>query len=157
MINICVLVLIVLIILFAINVILSDSTENFLDLKELEKPLHISQPQDFNRCNTDIPLVELTCNRVPNFPKGLEPETNIRTLEIEAPFHRLAPKNGKYTFKIPELKYDGIYSRNLNKNNKCCWGFNSNRKNETYGCDKLFHTPEKQLCGRTICSKPLCA
>lgn len=154
MINICIIVLVIIILLFSINL---TTTENFLNLKELENPLHISQPEDFNRCNTDIPLVEMNCNRVPNFPNGLEPETNIKTLEIEAPFHRLAPKNGKYTFKVPELKYDGIYSRNLNKNNKCCWSLHSNRKNETYGCNKLFHTPKKQLCSRTICSKPLCA
>ena len=153
-INICILILIVLTGLFLVNI---KTKENFLSLTELEKPLHIRQPQDINMCNTDIPLVELGCNRVPNQPRGLEPETNIRTLEVEAPFHRLAPKSGKYTFIIPELKYDGIYSRNINKHNKCCWSLKSNRKNETYGCDNFFHTPEKQLCGGTVCSKPVCA
>lgn len=152
-INICILVVIVIFGLFVINL---KTKENFLSLTKLEKLLYIRQPHDINICNTDIPLVKLECNRVPNHPTGFEPEINIGKMEVEEPFHRLAPKSGKYTFIIPELKYDGIYSRNVNKNNKCCWSLKSNSKNETYGSDNFFHTPEKQLCGRTICEKPEC-
>ena len=95
------------------------------------------------KCDLDIPLIKLECNSVPNFPKNLEPNhKNIYGKLVETPFERLAPKEGKYTFMIPEFKYDGIY---YNKNigfDKCCWSLDPNHL-ETYGTDNLLHIPEK--------------
>lgn len=94
-------------------------------------------------CNLDVPLMKLECNNVPNFPTNLEPnrKNNNDTL-IEPPFNRLAPKDGKYTFMIPELKYDGIYSKKNIGGNKCCWSLQPNHL-ETYGTNNLLHIPEK--------------
>ena len=134
--------------------------EGFLDLNELTQPLVIQNEcawKENDNCNGDIPLNSIVCNNVPNFPKGIEPKANtiIDPGYPEVPFNRLAPKFGNYTFVIPELKYDGIYSRKLDMNNKCCWTTKPN-KLETYGANVLFHVPKESLCGRTICEPPEC-
>ena len=154
--------LIVGLIILILFVIGSAKTENFLDINELEKPLNIKNECSWKEgygvddCKVDIPLVSIGCNNVPNYPKGLEPKKNIfNSNNLEVPFHRLAPKYGKYTFIIPELKYDGIYSRKLDKEKKCCWS-NTPNKSETYGADNLFHIPDKSFNGKTIVEPPEC-
>jgi len=154
---ICIFILFVLVYVDTRNI-----PESFLNLNELEPPLNIQNECSWKEkcedvCETDIPLVTASCNNVPNFPKGLEPKANtINDTEYpEVPFNRLAPKTGNYTFIIPELKYDGIYSRKLDRNNKCCWSTKPN-KPETYGANVVFHVPEKSFCGRTICEPPEC-
>lgn len=138
-----------------------EKTETFLDLNELEKPVHIKNEcswKDSENCDGDIPLITAGCNNVPNFPRGLKPKNNkINSVEYpESPFNRLAPKEGKYSFNIPELKYDGIYSRKLDRSNKCCWSTEPN-KPDTYGTNKLFHIAEKSFCEKTICEPPECS
>lgn len=132
----------------------------YLELDEMEKPLTINNECNWkknNVCDKDIPLLTSSCNNVPGFPRGLEPKpTVVNQVEYpEVPFNRLASKNGKYTFSIPELKYDGIYSRKINSNNECFWTTTSN-KEETYGVDKYFHIPNKNFYGKTIISPPEC-
>jgi hypothetical protein len=149
-----------LLILFVIG---STKTENFLDLHELETPLNIQNECAWKEgcgvddCEVDIPLITEGCNNVPNYPRGLEPKANtvddVRYPEV--PFHRLAPKSGKYTFVIPELKYDGIYSRKLDNSNRCCWS-NKPNKPETYGANNLLHVPDKSFNGKTIVEPPEC-
>lgn len=111
-----------------------------------------------SECQTDIPLVTLGCNNVPNFPDGIEPKKNIVTVENFPvdPSERLADEKGKYTFRIPELKYDGIYSRKLDKNNKCCWSLNKSNEPLTYGTNSFFHVPEKSMFGKTVIEPPEC-
>lgn len=99
----------------------------------------------------DIPLHSVNCNKIPNYPNSLEPNTNIIEYP-EVPFERLAQKNGNYTFIIPELKYDGIYSRKI-IDNKCVWTTESNVP-DTYGTDSFLHIPEKSI--KTI-SYPECS
>ena len=89
-------------------------------------------------CNNDIPIIPSSCNRVPNFLRDIEPRINM-TGYIEEPFERLTPKEGKYTFYIPELKYDGIYSKN---NENCSWDLYSSNKEDTYSSD-VFLKKEK--------------
>ena len=132
----------------------------FIELDKLEKPLAINNECNWknnNVCDKDIPLITVSNNNIPGFPKGLEPKPNmINQIEYpEIPFNRLASKSGKYTFIIPELKYDGIYSRKINSNNECCWTTKSN-KIETYGTDKYFHIPDKKLYGITVNSPLEC-
>jgi hypothetical protein len=138
----------------------NEGFKDFLDLSELEPPLNIQNEcawKDTDNCDGDIPLNPVGCNNVPGFPKGLEPKANtVNNVEYpEVPFNRLAPKSGNYTFIIPELKYDGIYSRRLDRNNKCCWTTEPN-KPETYGANVLFHVPKKSFLGRTLYSFPEC-
>lgn len=141
-----------------------ENTEGFLgflELDEMEPPLVINNECNWKNNNVrdeDIPLITASCNNVPGFPRGLEPTpTMINQTEYpEVPFNRLASKSGKYTFSIPELKYDGIYSRKINSNNECCWTTSSNNK-ETYGTDKYFNIPDKNLYGITVFSPPECA
>jgi hypothetical protein len=134
--------------------------EGFLELDEMETPLVINNECNWNNniCDKDIPLITTSCNNVPGFPKGLEPKpTMINQIEYpEVPFNRLASKSGKYTFVIPELKYDGIYSRKINSNNECYWTTSSNNNKETYGTDKYFHIPDKNLYGITVFSPLEC-
>ena len=139
----------------------NSNQEGFLDLNELEKPLKIQNECDWKQtddCDIDIPLLSSSCNKVPNYPSGLEPEpSSLNNIEYpEVPFNRLAPKDGKYTFVIPELKYDGIYSIRLDNNNNCFWSMKPN-KPETYGTDKYFHIPDESLYGKTIVSPPECS
>lgn len=152
------LLVIISILLFAI--LFYPKTESFLDLNELEKPLHIENECDWKEtenCEGDIPLITVGCNNIPNFPKGLEPKVNkINNVKYpKVAFNRLAPKNGRFTFIIPELKYDGIYSRKLDRNNRCCWSTKPNNP-ETYGSDNLFHVPKESLYGRTVFEPPEC-
>jgi len=142
-------------------VLVRKKTENFLDLNELKKTLNIENEcswKENDDCDGDIPLITSGCNNVPNFPRGLEPKINkINSIEYpEASFNQLASEKGKYMFIIPELKYDGIYSRKLDRNNSCCWSTKPN-KPETYGTDNFFHVAEKYLCGITVCEPPECA
>ena len=84
-----------------------------------------------------IPLQSLGCTNVPNHP--IKYKNNF--INNNNPFHQIVPKNGKFTFKIPELKYDGIYSRNQTPNN-CNWDCKNEHINLTYGTDNYFHTPK---------------
>ena len=62
-----------------------------------------------DECNDDISLIPLNCNKIPN-----SLEINQKSLNCDYnnfQFNNLVPTNGKYTFIIPELKYDGIFSR----------------------------------------------
>lgn len=152
-------ILISILILFVIYHI-QKKREEFLDLNQLENPFYSNNECDWktNNCNKDIPLIPASCNRVPNYPLGLEPKlTYLNSIEIpEVPFNRLASKNGEYTFIIPELKYDGIYSRHINKNNECCWSVTPNTP-ETYGTNNYLHVPDKSMYNKTIISPPECA
>ena len=134
--------------------------EGFLDLNKLENPLIINNECKWKTddCNTNIPLIPASCNRVPNYPNGLEPKaTSLNITEYhEVPFNRLAPKNGEYTFVIPELKYDGIYSRQMDNDNKCCWTLTPN-KPETYGTNNYLHIPNNSMYNKTIIDPPECA
>lgn len=140
------------------------TTENFLQINNIDPPLQIQNECLWKKsCNylsdtsDDIPLITEGCNNVPNYPKGLEPKINkIHSIGYpQKPFNTLVPKKGKYTFFIPELKYDGIYSRKLNNTNKCCWSNVSNTK-ETYGTNNFLHIPEKELYGKTVIEPPEC-
>ena len=155
-----------------------------LPFTELENPLIINNECNWKHtddCKGDIPLINSSCNKVPNFPNGLEPKpTQLNQSEyFNQPFHRLADKEGRFTFKIPELKYDGIYSKSVH-NNECCWSSNSlgssgssnslgssgssisswstTSKNppNTYGADNFLHVP-LSLHGKTIIEPPECA
>ena len=157
--SIVILCVLILSILYYVDI--DHNTERFLNLNELTPPLVIQNECDWKEtddCKGDIPLVTSSCNNVPNFPRGLEPKPNIiNNVDYqEVPFNRLAPKFGNYTFIIPELKYDGIYSRKLDRNNKCCWTIKPN-KPETYGTNVFFHVPKESLYDRTIFSPPECA
>lgn len=134
----------------------TTKTENFINSNVSKVLSDIKNNSDINVCKSNIPLIPVDCNKVPNYPKHLEPkETNINNNNyLEVPFSRLAPKFGKYTFMIPELKYDGIYSRKLD-NNKYYWSKTSN-KFETYGSNNLLHKPIKSLNGKTIIEPPEC-
>ena len=153
-----------------------------LPLTELENPLIINNECNWKQtddCKGDIPLINASCNKVPNFPNGLEPvPTELNQSEyFNQPFHRLADKEGRFTFNIPELKYDGIYSKSV-RNNECCWSSNflgssrssnflgssrssnflgqSKNPPNTYGADNFLHV-SKNLNGKTIIEPPECA
>ena len=107
---------IAILLIIIVIVCLVQVKENFMELKEFEPPLKIPGTcMEKNDCDGDIPVISSSCNKVPNFPPGLLPKnTKLNSEEYsEIPFNRLAPKNGNYTFVIPELKYDGIYSRKI--------------------------------------------
>lgn len=129
-----------LLILFIIVVIIyavrfSTINENFKD-SDLE-------------CNNKIQgtIVSTHCNDIPVFPKGLEPKDKIFD-ESEKQDYQLVPKYNhkldkpfKFNFKIPELKYDGIYSR-VNENGKCKWSCKNIKSKNYYGTNKLSPVPE---------------
>ena len=102
-----------------------------------------------------IPILKASCNNVPVFPKGLEPKEEGNELPLLNKFCPLIPEYGKYRFIIPELKYDGIYSRKI-LGGKCCWSLFGNRPN-TYGANKFFHIPKKKLLGKTAIQPPECS
>jgi hypothetical protein len=105
---------------------------------------------DVKQCG---PIISATCNRVPIFPKGLRPLKNIMEYSEDLNnSERLAPKEGQFTFIIPEFKYDGIWSQT----DKCCWSLNNNNKISTYGNNKLSPIPEESMFGRTIIEPPEC-
>ena len=107
------------------------------------------------------PIVPATCNRIPEFPEGMTPNRDIpdEAKIPEAPFERLAPKDGKFTFVIPELKYDGIWSRRTNPGDRaqCCWTLCDPGVLKTYGNNKLTPLPECSMFGKTIVKPPDCA
>lgn len=102
-------------------------------------------------------IIPATCNRIPNFPLGLTPTSDIPddAKMPEAPFDQLTTREGKYTFVIPELKYDGIWSQKVD-GNKCCWTMENTEKIKTYGANKLSPNPPT-LFGKTIIEPPECA
>lgn len=106
-------------------------------------------------------IVPASCNRVPLFPEGMEPIRDIPdSVKIpEAPFEQLVPKTGKFTFVIPELRYDGIWTQRGDPSDpsKCCWTLNPKSELKTYGGDHLSPTPEKSLYGKTVIEPPECA
>jgi hypothetical protein len=85
---------------------------------------------------------------IPNEPKGLIPATNYHEAST-LPFKSLASQRGVYNFYIPELKYDGIYSR---KNGS--WSLCENKK-KTYASDNYFHVPK--CLEKTIVDPPECS
>jgi hypothetical protein len=105
-------------------------------------------------------IISATCNRLPVFPRGLTPN---KVIPDKIPENKseivddIVDREGTYTFKIPELKYDGIWSQKDGKNGKCCWSLKSNKLFGTYGGDKLSPVPECSLFGKTIISPPECA
>jgi hypothetical protein len=104
-------------------------------------------------------LYSLNCNRVPGFPLGLEPIKTLYSSESEippVPFEKLAPKDGKFTFVIPELKYDGIWSKKNNPEG-CCWTMaGKNSIAGTYGGRHLSRIPKHSMFEKTIISPPEC-
>ena len=88
----------------------------------------------------------ITCEKPPLFPEALDPKEN-KVQPEDDPFHALAPKSGYFTFAIPELKFDGIWSR---KENSCNWSTCNPEKMDTYGADNLSRTPMKSLYGKVI-------
>lgn len=156
-------VIVILVLSYLIGVnkegVLPVGWEHFMNLDELETPLVINNSCNWKKsddCEGDIPLINSSCNKVPNFPGGLEPKpTELNQDEsFNQPFHRLADKEGRFTFKIPELKYDGIYSKSV-RNNECCWSLKSKNIPNTYGADNFLHVP-LNLHGRTIIEPPEC-
>ena len=105
------------------------------------------------------------CNDVPLYPFDLKPKvcsSETRPLLIPSESN-LVPKydkfgnNFKFNFKIPELKYDGIYSRKI-INNKCIWSLDpddSYAESHSYGTNKFLIKP-KSLIGKTIIEPPEC-
>ena len=88
-----------------------------------------------NNCDDKLyPLHSISCTDIPNHPIKYEntyiPNTNNM-------FENIVPRKGKFTFKIPELKYDGIFSRDTSS---CDWNFNNNTK-LTYGTNNYLHVP----------------
>ena len=128
--------LIVLFIILLVIPILLKRIENFAEKKE-----------SVLNCKGDIKLVPLQCNRVPNTNPYVEPE--LKYSDENPNFYQLTPKEGRFTFVIPELKYDGIFSK---KN--CCWDLQGNVP-KTYGVDKMLHS-RKNLFGKTIIQSPEC-
>lgn len=136
--------------------------ENFIipdKINDIENENSLFHWKKNNECYGDIPVIGSSCNKIPVFPKGLEPNETIDQVERKKIFNKLVPKNGKYTFMIPELKYDGIFSRNLDGNNKCCWSLKPTKPTEqkTYGVNNYFHIPKEELIGKTIIEEPECA
>lgn len=107
------------------------------------------------------PIVLATCNRVPVFPIGMTPFRDVpdEAKITEYPFDDLAPKDGKFTFVIPELKYDGIWSRRDDPDNgsRCCWSLEKSGNLKTYGNNKLSPIPKLSMFGKTIVQPPECA
>jgi hypothetical protein len=109
------------------------------------------------------PIVPATCNRVPLYPDGLEPTRDIpdEVAIPEAPFDNLAPKDGKFTFGIPELRYDGIWTKKANPGDpaQCCWTLAppKNCELKTYGASHLSRIPKCSMFGKTIVEPPECA
>lgn len=149
--------LIFVLIVLIVSYFIGYNKEHFMNLDELETPFNNTLKQ-MDDCKGDIPLINSSCNKVPNFPRGLEPvPTKLNQDEsFNQPFNRLADKKGKFTFQIPELKYDGIYSKSVS-NNECCWSLKSKNKVNTYGTDNFLHIPEKSLYGKTIIEPAECA
>ena len=114
--------ILIIIALIILVICLQKNTENF-ELTEYTET-----------CNNDIPIISSSCNKVPNFPRDIEHRINIMGY-VEEPFERLTPKEGKYTFYIPELKYDGIYSKN---DENCSWDLYSSNKEDTYSSNKFL-------------------
>ena len=83
--------------------------------------------------NKIYPLNSIGCINVPNHPvtyTDCQQTTNKM-------FENIVPRKGKFTFKIPELKYDGIFSR---KTTSCDCDLNNNTK-LTYGTNNYLHVP----------------
>jgi hypothetical protein len=108
------------------------------------------------------PIIPATCNRIPDEPQGLSPCRNISddATSPEAPFDNLTCPEGKYTFLIPELRYDGIWTKRENDLDptKCCWTLYPPYGDEmkTYGANKLSPAPDCSLFGKTIVEPPEC-
>ena len=126
------LILLFIILLFSVNI-----TEDYQDFCQ-------------DKCEGEIPINSATCNNPPNMAPGLKPKVII-VPKPEKSLDNLAPISGKYEFRIPELKYDGIYS--LKKN--CKWSLCPN-KSDTYATNNYFHVPNKSLLGKVIVEPPEC-
>lgn len=72
---------------------------------------------------------------------------NKYNLNSEKSCPRLTPARSKYTFRIPQLKYDGIFE---NDKTSCGSGL------KTYSGDTFFHIPKKSLFGKVIVEPPEC-
>lgn len=93
--------------------------------------------------------------------KELEPKDNIYDFEEKNNQYRLVPKSDfrnkfKFNFKIPDLKFDGIYSR-IKENGKCKWSLCDENIPDFFGTNKLSPIPEKSLFGKIIIEPPECA
>lgn len=106
-------------------------------------------------------IIPTTCNRTPLSPVGLEPLRTLpdETVAPEKPFERLAPKEGKFTFLIPELRYDGIWTKRADPSDptQCCWTLAPTNELKTYGASHLSRIPKCSMFGKTIISPPECA
>lgn len=108
------------------------------------------------------PIIPLTCNRLPLFPTGLEPQIAGPSTQ-RGDYHHgrpLAAASGRYTFEIPELKFDGVWVRRNNPTaERCDWTFQTRncRQLRSYGANVLSPAPERCMFGQTIISPPECA
>jgi len=146
------------IIVLIVSYFIGYNKEHFMNLDEFETPLVLNNYRNWKQTDDyegGIPLINSSCNKIPNFPRGLEPvPTKLNQDESFNQLNRLADKKGRFTFKIPELKYDGIYSKSV-RNNECCWNSKSKNVPNTYGADNFLHVP-LNLHGRTIIEPPEC-
>jgi len=92
-----------------------------------------------------LPLNALGCINVPNHPIKHDYINKYANECRNITFNQIVPKNGKFTFKIPELKYDGIYSRNQTPNS-CNWDCKNEHTNLTYGTNNYLHVPDYTIC-----------
>jgi hypothetical protein len=111
------------------------------------------------------PIVSATCNRIPLEKVGMTPvscqgpDYDIK----EPPFPAPTKDKGQYTFCIPQWKYDGVWSREMDPTNpsQCCWTLQDQPKEcgpyKTYGGEHLSRTPQCSMYGKTIISPPECA
>jgi len=109
-----------------------------------------------------VPIISSSCcNNIPVYPKELEPKDNIYDFKKKNNQYRLVPKSDfrnkfKFNFKIPDLKFDGIYSR-IKENGKCKWSLCDKNTPDFFGTNKLSPIPEKSLFDKIIIEPPECA
>ena len=130
-------IIVLLALLLAVSLLLRNYSEGYTNYGDNCKP-------------DKMCIKSLECNTVPNFPRGLRPNQIVAS-NCQNNFDGLTPPKGKYTFKVPELKYDGIYSKD-----KCKWTLKCT-KPKTYSTNKLFHVPSKYFNGKTIIDQSPCS
>lgn len=91
----------------------------------------------------DMSIRSLECNNTPHFPRGLRPNQIVEN-KCANSFDGLTPKKGNYMFRVPELKYDGIYST-------------CKLPPKTYSTNKFLHVPPKCMYGKTIIDQSPCS
>ena len=113
--------------------------------------LILNRKEKFTNCkNSKKGILSLECNSVPNFPRGLQPNQVVQN-NCSNDFLGLTDKESKYTFRVPELRYDGIFVKDGCNWSLCC------KKNKTYSSNNYFHIPPKCMYGKEIIGDTKCS